>query len=227
MNVRPAALILTASILTLAGCADKPALVNVRDKGDYFVETHQDDRALGEYTEYLSRKPEDTEVRYKYANVLSRLGRKPEAREQFSLLVDITPTDERFIEGYTTSLYEAGATGELNAFLVRMTTQRGSVRDWIRMGEFTQKSGDLDGAKTAYQTAAKLDGGRSTLPWIAMADMYKSVGDKKNERAMVERALFIVPMDPPLSQRYRELGGIPGPSAGVKPEEWVEPVKKK
>lgn len=226
MNPRFAAPILAASLL-LAGCADKPALVNVREKGDYFVETKQDDRALGEYTEYLTRKPEDTEVRFKYANVLSRLGRKPEAREQFSLLVDITPTDERFIEGYTTSLYEAGATGELNAFLVRMTTQRGSVRDWIRMGEFTQKSGDLDGAKAAYQTAAKLDGGRTTGPWIAMADMYQSVNDKRNEKAMVERALFITPQDPPLMKRYRDLGGIPGPSAGVRPEEWVEPVKKK
>jgi tetratricopeptide (TPR) repeat protein len=219
----PAALL----VAVLAGCADsKPPLVSLREKGDYFVETRQDERAVGEYKTFLDRKPEDTEIRYKYAQALSRVGRKPEAREQFSILVDVAPTDERFIDGYTQSLYEANALPELAAFLARMTTQRGSVRDYIRQGEYNLRAGDPDGAKTAYQAAAKIDGGRSTAPWIALADMYRGLGDLRNERAMVERALFIAPLDPVLSARYRTLGGIPGPTAGVRPEEYVEPAKK-
>jgi tetratricopeptide (TPR) repeat protein len=221
--------LLTATLLVtiVVGCADsKPPLVRLREKADYFVETRQDERAVDEYKAFLDRKPEDTEIRYKYAQALSRVNRKPEAREQFSILVDVAPTDERFIDGYTQSLYEANALPELAAFLARMTTQRGSVRDFIRQGEFNLRAGDPDGAKTAYQTAAKLDGGRSTGPWIALADMYRGLGDLRSEKAMVERALFIAPMDPALSARYRTLGGIPGPTAGVRPEEYVEPAKK-
>ena len=221
-----------AVLSTLAGCAGKGAdgeskapLVVLRDRGDYFVQTKQDDRALEQYRTYLVRKPEDTEVRYKYANTLSRLGQKPEAREQFSQLVDVSPTDERFIEGYTRSLYEANALPELAAFLNRMTTQRGSVEDYIRQGEYNQKAGDPDGAKAAYQRTAEIDGGRSNAPWVAMADMYRGLGDPKNERAMIERALYITPMDNGLSKRYRELGGIPGPTAGVRPAEYVDRKK--
>ena len=216
-----------ALLVSVAGCADKKApLVLIRDRGDYFAETKQDERALEQYKMFLDRKPEDVEMRYKYANTLSRLGQKPEAREQFSQLVDVSPTDERFIDGYTQSLYEANALPELAAFLARMTTQRGSVMDFIRQGQYNEKAGDPDGAKAAFQQAAVLDGGRSNVPWVALADMYRGLGDKKNEKAMVERALYITPMDNALSKRYRELGGIPGPTAGVRPAEYVD-VKKK
>lgn len=227
MNTRiTLALAALTAAAALVGCSGTPNLTSLRERGTYFEETKQYDRALAEYKAVIDRKPEDAETRYKYAQTLGKAGRADESREQFLRLVDDDPTNEKYIEGYTQALYDANANGELAAFLVRMTEQRGAVTDYIRQGQYSQKMGDLDGAKTAYQAAAKLDGGRSTKPWIAMADMYKSINDLANERAMVQRALYITPMDPILSKRLRDAGGIPGPSAGIRPDEFVDAPKK-
>lgn len=213
-------------LATLTACDAARPLHAIREKGDYNLEVERYDEARAEYREYLVRKPEDIEVRYRYAKALMGAGETSLAREQFSLLVDLAPTDDRFIDGHVDSLYAAGENADLAAFLARMCTQRGSVRDWIRQADLQRKTGDLDGARASLLTAAKFDGGRSTLPWIAQADLFASIGDKASERGAIANALFISPGNPELSERYRKLGGIPGPTAGVRPAEYAEPMKK-
>lgn len=215
-----------ASVALLGACSETRPLTSIRESARYYDNVGEYDKALPEYRAFLANKPEDTELRYEYASALLKNGQYAEARDQFLLLTDITPTDERFADGYARSLFETGNNAEVTAYLNRMTVQRGSVGDWLRMGDYCQKTGDVDGAKAAYRKAAKVDGGRSTKPWIAMADMFAGLNDKANERAMIERALYIEPMSPALSERYKKLGGMPGPTAGVRPEEWVAPKTK-
>lgn len=214
------------ALVGMTGCSETRPLTSIRENAHYYDKTKQYDTAIAEYEAYLKQKPEDTELRYDYANALMKSGQYERARDQFLLLTDITPTDERFADGYARCLFETGNNAEVTSYLNRMTVQRGSVGDWLRLGDYSRKIGDVDGAKSAYRTAAKADGGRSTKPWIAMADMYASLNDRNGEKAMIERALFIEPMSPTLSERYKKLGGMPGPTAGVRPEEWVEPAKK-
>lgn len=215
-----------AGAAVLGACSETRPLTSIRESAHYYDKVGQYDKALPEYRAFLANKPEDTELRYEYASALLKNGQYAEARDQFLLLTDITPTDERFADGYARSLFETGNNAEVTAYLNRMTVQRGSVGDWLRMGDYCQKTGDVDGAKAAYRKAAKIDGGRSVKPWVAMADMFAGLNDKANERAMVERALYIEPMSPTLSERYKKLGGMPGPTAGVRPEEWVAPKTK-
>ncbi len=219
--------LMTLALLAAAGCSGQRNLMSVRENADYFAGQGDYERSLSEYREYLQRLPEDYEVRYRFANTLLANGDTGEAREQYAQLVDIVPNDDRFIDGYARALEQGGETQDLARFLNRMTTQRGDARDWIRLGKSMQKNGDVDGAKAAFASAARADGGRTIAPWVAQADLFASVGDARGERAAIERALFIEPQNPDLVSRFRGLGGIPGPTAGVRPEEWVDPTPKK
>lgn len=224
-KVKVAMAVMAAALLV--GCSGQRNLMSVRENADYFAKQGDYEKSLSEYREYLQRLPEDYEVRYRFANTLLASGATGEAREQYAQLVDIVPNDDRFIDGYARALEQGGESQDLARFLNRMTTQRGDARDWIRLGKSMQKNGDVDGAKAAFASAARADGGRTIAPWIAQADLFASVGDARGERGAVERALYIEPTNPDLLSRYRGLGGIPGPTAGVRPEEWVDPTPKK
>jgi hypothetical protein len=79
--------------------------------------------------------------------------------------------------------------------------------------------GDADGAEHALLTAAKIDGGKTAAPQIALADFYRSIGDKKAEIVRLRNALYLDPKNPEIPKRLRELGEIPGPSLAMPPEE--------
>ncbi|QOJ01391.1 MAG: tetratricopeptide repeat protein [Phycisphaeraceae bacterium] len=208
----------------LSGCNSQRPLQAIWEKGDFYYGTKDYAAAEAEYQEYLDRRPENTTVRYGLARSLAAQGRWPEAREEYRALVDINPLDDRFVDGYVDAMYQTGDTVQLLDFLNQRAAGRATVSDHLRLGRYAQRIGDIDGAKAAFANAARLDGGRSVRPWVAQADLFAQIGDTPNELLSLRRAAYVDPMNPEVQERIRTLGAIPGPTAGVRPAEFVDPA---
>lgn len=60
------------------------------ESGRLFLMTNDNEQAVGALATVLEKEPENTELRYSYAQALRNLGRKDEAREHFQLVDDGT-----------------------------------------------------------------------------------------------------------------------------------------
>src|SRR5690606_28395529 len=135
-----------------------------------------------EYGEYLSRKPGEARVQLRMARTLLSQGRAVEAVEYAAIAHDLKPGEEEYVETYARALFESGRNEHLFAFLRGMTADRGTSRDFLRLGQYASKLGDADTAEHSLLMAAKLDGGMSIRPQIALADFYAGISDYENAR---------------------------------------------
>lgn len=202
--------------------ANRRSLLRVAERGDYYMDIKQWEKACVEWAEYVQRKPDSPEGRFKYGTSLLNVNRPQEAREQFRILTDMDPLNATYADGLAESYYRAGEYEQLQALLTRRT-ENGTAADFIRAGTYYQKSGKPDEALEAFKVAAKLDQGRSPRAYLAMADLFASVGDKKKELESLRRAAYLDPSNQVVSQRIRAAGGVPGPTVGLKPDEFVPP----
>ena len=212
-------LILVLALAFLAGCNTVRPLPTVRESGDRFFSRGQFEQAAAEYKEYTDRKPGEPAVQLMYAKTLLALHNPAPAVEHATIAYDQHPTDEDYIETRAQALFEAKKNDELDRFLRGLTSGRGLPSDYIRQGRFLAKLGDADGAETALKVAAKVDGGKTPAPQLALADFYHSIGDRANEFKRLRMALYLDPKNLEIPNRMRELGEIPGPSLAMPPEE--------
>jgi len=191
----------------------------VREQGDKAYERGDYATACNDYREYVERKPGEPDVQNMYAKSLIKTNQPIPAVEHATIAYDQRPTNEDYINTRAEALFQAGKTDELYRFLRGLTEARGLPSDYIRLGQYTARMGDADGAEHALLTAAKIDGGKTAAPQIALADFYRSIGDKKAEIVRLRNALYLDPKNPEIPKRLRELGEIPGPSLAMPPEE--------
>jgi len=205
----------------LTGCAQR-SLPAVRESGDRAFNKGDFASAAVDYKEYTERKPGEAAVQLQYAKTLLKLDEPVPAVEHASIAYDQHPTDEDYIETRAQALFEAKKTEELDRFLRGLCQGHGQPSDYIRLGRYSQKMGDADSAQTAFKTAARVDGGKSMAPQMALADFYRSINDKENEMQRLRMCYYLDPKDPKISQRIRDLGEIPGPSLALPPAEASE-----
>lgn len=210
---------LLVGALTLSGCNTQRPLPRVWEMGDRAFDKADYNQARAEYGEYLERKPGEARVQHRMALTLLELGRAQEAVEWAVIAHDQRPGDEQFIETRARALFEARRNDELYAFLRLMTQDRGRVADYLRLGDYSSRLGDPDGAESAFLLAARLDGGKNLEPQIALADFYASINDMSNAKKRLRMALFIDPTNEILYHRLRAMGEIPGPSLAIVPAE--------
>lgn len=203
----------------LAGCNTQRPLPMVKEDGDKAFARGEFDKAAADYKEYVERKPGDPAVQNMYAQTLLALKQPVPAVEHATIAFDQRPTDETYIETRALALFEAGKTDELYRFLRGQADSRGLPSDFIRLGNYAAKLGDADGAEHAYLTAAKIDGGKTVAPQLALANFYMSIGDKPSAIKRLRMALYIDPANLTASQKLRELGEIPGPSLAMPPSD--------
>jgi predicted Zn-dependent protease len=202
----------------LAGCTSQRPLPMVKEMGDRAFQKGDFETANKDYAEYVDRKPGEASVQLSYAKTLLILKQPAKAVEHASIAYDQYPENEDYIETRAQALLESGKTDELYQFLRGLAEGRGKPSDYIRLGRYAAKLGDADGAEHALQTAAKLDGGKTVAPQLALADFYKTLGDKKSEIRRLRMALYLDKTNPDITKRLRELGEIPGPSLALPPE---------
>jgi predicted Zn-dependent protease len=203
----------------LAGCNTPRALPRVKEQGDRAYRQGQYDQARKEYEEYVSRKPGEAEVELQLARTLLELDQAHEALGHAQQAFDLRPGEEPYIETYAEALLASEKSDQLYRFLRGLAQDRGQVADYVRLGRFTARMGDADGAEHALNRAAELDRGQTTAPQIALADFYKSIGDKEHEKQRLRMALYLDPTNQEVMARLRALGEIPGPSLALKPAE--------
>jgi tetratricopeptide (TPR) repeat protein len=206
-------------VLVLAACSSNRSLDYVEKSGDKAYARGDYELARKEYKEYVDRRPGKARVQYALGTAYIALGQPRAAVECFSVAHDLDPANDTYTEAMAEALYTAGDRGRLYEFLRRLTEQPGGVEDYTRLGRYSAKLGDADEAQTALLTAAKIDGGTTIGPQMALADFYAGIQDRSNALTRLRMALYIEPTNPEIAARIRELGEIPGPSYALPPEE--------
>lgn len=217
-----AGLTVLAALLTLTGCSGPRPLHAIRSHADTLVTQGRYDEAIAEYEEYIARKPEDVQVRGKLGAAYLAAEQPLRAREQYLLAAGVQPFNDGFLDGLAESYYQANAREDLIEFLARQTRERGAVSDYIRQGKYLFKLGNADEARFALETAARLDKGRTIEPQIALADMYRDLGDRANEVRRLRMALFVNPNNQAVQERLTRVGSGPKDQIGLTPAETGE-----
>lgn len=220
MSSRPTTLIaICIALASLAGCGMPRSLPAVRDAGDLAYSRGDFATASQHYEEYVLRKPGDAEVEALYARTLLQLGRADEAIEHAIIAYDQFPNRSDFADILAETYFASGKTEQLSRFLRGNVEGRGTVDDYLRLGRFTARMGDADGAELALQTAAQVDQGRSVGPQLALADFYRSIGAREKEKQRLRMVLGIDVNHPDANRRLREMGEITGPTLALPPAE--------
>jgi len=176
----------------------------LRSRGDALATGGDYASALVEYKEYVERKPDDVKVRAKLADAYMKTDQPSMAREQWFQCMRVQPDNDDYLDGYAESLYATGQREELIEFLTVQTRERGGPRDYMRQGKISARLGNVDEAQNALLTAAKLDGGRTIGPQLALADFYRSLNDSQNEVARLRMALYLEPNNQAIKDRLAE-----------------------
>lgn len=202
-----------------AGCSSQRPLTTVRSDGDRAYELKNYDQAANDYQEYVDRRPQDAKGRYDLGKTLLVLERPRDAREHLIIAFDLDPESPENADALAQAMLDGGEVGAMYTFLRDRAEDQGGVDDYLRLGRFAAKAGDADEAERALKTAAKLDAGRTLGPQMALADFYRSLGDRENAIKRLRMALYIDPTNPDIAIKARELGQVPGPSFAMQPEE--------
>jgi len=124
------------------------------------------------------------------------------------------PTLSQIIDDLCEVMYLQGDTVTLNEFLHRVARQSGNANDFIRLGRYLQRAGDPDAAIVALKKAVKLAPDDDRRPYIALADFYEAIGHDSEAVVALRRAYGIRP-GPPIDDRLRAHGVVPGPTAAL------------
>lgn len=208
----------------LPGCNTPRALPAVRESGERNFRHEQYDNALADYQEYIRREPGDPAVQLELAQTLLQLHQPIEAVEHAQLAYDQRPNHDEYIETLAQAQFEAGHTEDMMRLLRGVVGARGLPSDYIRLGRYLAKSGDADSAETAFKQGARVDGGHSLPPQLALADFYHSISDRASELRRLRMALYLNPSNNDILERIRAMGEIPGPSLALQPEEMESPI---
>lgn len=209
---------LVLSALVFGGCQAQRNLDLVREMGDrnYALENYP--AALSDYQEYVTRKPDGVDVRYSLAMTELKMGQPQQAREQLYQCLAVHPDNQKYAQGLADALLACNEREELITFLTREARDRGRPGDYERLGHYQFLLGNVDEAKLALITAAKLENPKTIKPQMELANLYRSLGDKENELKRLRMALYIEPRNQDIQKRIRELGEVPGPSYMLRPE---------
>lgn len=210
-------LVMVAAVL--GGCNTQRPLFAVLDDGKFNLEHGHYERARDDFAEYIERRPDAVDVRYLYGKSLIETNQARQAIEQLNVAVDLAPLNDTYLDAQAEAMYRANEREALTVLLSRAASERGRVTDYLRLGTYSQKLGNLDEAQQSFLTAAKLDLGQTASVQRALADFYGSIGDKEKQVRRLKMAYYLDSDNQELYKEIRRVGEIPGPSFGIKPEE--------
>jgi tetratricopeptide (TPR) repeat protein len=200
------------------GCAER-SLVAVRDTGDVYLSEKKYDAAIEQYQEYVNRSPGNAYVYYRLGQAYLGAGQTGLARENALVAHSLRVEDDAIFAGAADALYADKNYEQLNRLLRARTIDRGKMQDFLLLGKYSELQGDVDEAQRAYLTGAQVDGGNSWQPHLALAKLYKKVGDKRRYDRRLAMAFYAGPNEPAVIEEVRQSGAIPGPTFGIPPAE--------
>jgi tetratricopeptide (TPR) repeat protein len=206
-------------LLTLAGCGGTRPLHVIQRDGDHFYSTKRWDLAVENYSEYLQRAPDNNVVRMKLGESQMNAGDPRAAIESLKIALDVDPLNDRIADGTAEALYQAGEREALTTFVQRIASERGRVKDYLRIADYMNRVGHADEAQTALVTASKISQGNNFDVQWALVKFYKNRGDADRTIERLRMAYFLQPENAEVLAAIREMGEIPGPSFALAPRE--------
>jgi len=210
--------VIAGALLILAGCSGQRALSVIREEGDHAFAYLKYETARADFEEVVDRAPADWRYRLKLARTLMMLDEPKLAQEQFAVAHDIRPYDDGVVEDFAKSMYASEDFDRLITFLLLRAKDTQSVRDYLRLGWYAMETGDADLAERSLLTAARLDGGKTVDPRLALADFYAAAGNQAESLRQLRIALGVDPSNETVQKRIRSHGEIPGPSYALHPD---------
>lgn len=218
-------MVLVLALAMLGGCVTNSML---RERG--YTAMNQGDWAAAEsaFQQAVQRRPEDYVALYYLGLAKLRLDQPLEAQlllERALTLTEQAPDDaqagpvdlrERILDRLSEAYFAQEKFDRLTQFLGEIAETTHAPADYLRLARYQEQIGDLDGASVAYRKAA-LFAGSDPKPYIAVADFYRSINDPANEKIALRYAYHVDPTNPNVNRRLRELGIVPGPTAGLVP----------
>ncbi len=216
----PCLILLTlGSTLTSTGC--QRSLLAVREAGDKHYARAEYTEAEADYLEYLDRSPGRPEVYHMLGKTYIAQGKTGLARENLLIANTLRLEDDEIFASTCEGLFADKKFDELNRLLRSRTIDRGRMQDYLLLAKYALMQGDKDQAQNALITAAKVDGGQSIEPQLALAKLYAEVGDKPRAIERARMAYFCDPKNGEVNNLLQSLGQIPGPALAIIPTERV------
>ncbi|MEO1130817.1 MAG: tetratricopeptide repeat protein [Planctomycetota bacterium] len=203
----------------VCACSNQRALHMVEDSGERAMRRGDYRLAESEYREIVDRRPGRWDARIELGRALLELDQPAEAREELEVAYTINPNDAELLELLAEAMLGSGDVDAMARELRHRAVESNTVPDWLRLGIFLQRAGDLDGAEQALLTAAQLDRGRRVQPQTSLAALYRAAGDDAKALLRLRMALYINPDDARVQELIRSYGEVPGPTYAVEPTE--------
>jgi tetratricopeptide (TPR) repeat protein len=197
----------------------KRPIPTVMESGENAMRAGDYERARLEFSEVVDQDPGDPQARYWLGRALLAQQKPAEAREQMEVALAADMENEDIYAGLCQALYEDGKLDELFRLLRQRTTEHGAVHDYMTLGEYSRKTGDVDEAHNALLTAARLDQGKHIGPQVALADFYESINNEAEASRRLRMAYFIDSSNAKVNERLVKFGHRLGPGLGLKPLE--------
>ncbi|MFT3685413.1 MAG: tetratricopeptide repeat protein [Phycisphaerales bacterium] len=217
MNATKTALVLTAAAL-LAGCT--PPASSYREQGEVRLEAGQYTQSIENYEKYLELRPGDNEARFNLAKAYMAVNEPAKAATNLRIVHTQVPNHPEYTELLAESLLASGRRDELYRLLKSEAMDQQTMSDWLRLGQFALRQGDKDTALVALLASAKVDGGRSYEPHVALYDYYRSMGQKPEAIRRIRMAAWVAPRSAEVQKRIKESGEVNGPTFPLRPAEW-------
>lgn len=210
---------LTAAAL-LSACTGTPPASAYREQGDIRLEAGQYPAAIENYETYLEQRPGDDTARYNLAKAYMASGEPAKAASNLRIIHTQVPGNAQYTELLAESLLDSGRKDELYRLLKSEAMDQQTMSDWLRLGQYALRQGDKDTALVALLASAKVDGGRSWEPHVALYDYYRSMGQKAEAIRRIRMAAWVAPMNAEVQKRVKESGELTGPTFALRPDEW-------
>ncbi len=211
-------------VLAASGCVNNVVL---RERGINALRDKDYARAATNFQRAADMAPTDWESQYLLGATLVELDRPLDAQMPLEKALTLKPNHPEYtpkmLDALAESLYRQNRHETLHTFLDEAALYWGTTDDYLRQGKYLEKTGDLDGAMTAYRKAGLWADTRDARPYIAMADLYETLGDIPNTVTALSHAYWANPADPGLPDRFRKHGIVPGPTVAIKPEKAEKP----
>lgn len=215
------ALAATLACAFIAGCGTNPYPYRVQ--GNNAMIAGRYDEAVTAYKAYLDIKPGEPDMRAALGQALLKNNQPREAIEALRIATLQDPETESYIDRLAEAYIASNRTDDAIRYLKTNTVDNGRVSDWLRLGKYSSLTGDNDLAQQALRTAARIDGGKTPGPQIALHDLALKLGDKKEADSRLRMAYYCDPQDSEVVVRMRAAGVTGGPGFGFVPSERLKP----
>lgn len=216
-------------LATQSACHTNPFL---RQDGFGSIRAGEYEAARDKFAEAVDRHPADYSAQYHLGVAELKLGNLLAAQLALEKALTLRPDDRvltpKILDELAEALFQQGRYESLYSLLVSATRNYRTTGAYLRQGEYLARSGDLDGAKVAFQKAAYFAERTDADPYLAIADFYESINDVPNSVKALRYAYYVYPQHPDIPDRFRKFGLVPGPtlrSEPPKPELLHGPVR--